>query len=158
MTDFVAGFVGAEPPAAPAPPAQPASAAPSVPVAAEAPAPAPVARFLTDKPRQTSVDLDWPLELDGVAYRTVTVRRMTVAEVGAFMDRVKDVGQSQVVRLPMFADEHGAPLPDALWDALDADDSDRLNQVASGFLPARFRGGTPAPSSTPASGGTTDAS
>lgn len=141
MTDLVAGadalasaFAGLAPVAAPA------AAGP----ASSAPAPAPVVRFLTDKPRRADLVLAWPVELDGVPYRTVTVRRMSVAEVGAFMDALKDAPEGASVRFPIFDDERGAPLPDALWDVLDPDDHDALQRAAADFLPARFRAATTA--------------
>ncbi len=44
------------------------------------------------------------------------------------------------VRLPLFRDEHGEPVPDAVMDALDDDDRLALDEAAENFLPRRFRG------------------
>ena len=127
--------------------------------AAATPAAAPVvARFLTAKPRQTIIPLDWPIALGDVEYRSVTVRRMSTADVGAFMDRMRDAPDGTVVRFPIFDDERGAPVPDAVWDALDSDDSDKLNKAAADFLPARFRATPTSESSTPPTGDTSASS
>lgn len=44
------------------------------------------------------------------------------------------------VRLPLFRDERGEPIPDEVMDALDDDDRLALDEAAANFLPRRFRG------------------
>ena len=81
-------------------PLNPISAGTAAPVAeaalAPAPAPAapPVTRFLNDRSRVKTVALEWPVEVDGVAYREVVIRRLTAGEVGAFVDRVRASGST----------------------------------------------------------------
>lgn len=117
----------------------------------------PQVQFLTDKPRVAAVTLDWPLAVDDVEYRVIYVKRMTTREVSAFVEFLRSAPDGAAVRFPIFIDANGASIPDAIWDALDSDDTERLNEVATGFLPARFRGAT-APSSAPPAGATTGAS
>lgn len=81
--------------------------------------------------RTRTVPLAYPAELaGGVIISEVTVRRMTAAEVQEF---VAAAAAGQEVRLPMFS------LPSEILDALDPDDFDELNKVATEMLPRRLR-------------------
>ena len=84
--------------------------------------------------------LEWPVEWNGRTYESVTLRRLTVAEVAAFVESLKDLPEGAKIRWPIFCDENGAPMPPEVMDALDADDSDALDKAALDFLPRRFRG------------------
>lgn len=146
-------------------PLNPISAGTAAPVAeaalAPAPAPAapPVTRFLNDRSRVKTVALEWPVEVDGVAYREVVIRRLTAGEVGAFVDRVRASGSTTEVRFPLFYDAAGVPIPDRAWDAFDSDDADKLVEAGDDFLPVRFRTvKTAADVSAPAGGDTTGSS
>lgn len=145
---------GAAAPSAPSVAVAPAPAAPAVPK----PATPPVARFLSDRPRVKTVALDWPVEVDGIDYREVVIRRLTAGEVGAFVDRVRASGSTTEVRFPLFYDAAGAPIPDRAWDAFDSDDADKLVEAGDDFLPARFRTARTADASAPAGGDTTGSS
>ena len=90
----------------------------------------PVARIVSDKERARTVDLEWPVEFDGVLYESVTIRRLTTKEVVDFLETMAGKGD---VRWPMY------DVPDAVLDALDDDDAFRLDEVVKGFLPRRFQ-------------------
>lgn len=105
--------------------------------------------------RHKLIVLDWPVTHAGKRYEMITLRRLTVAEVAAFVAKVAAQETVSAVRFPMFFDDEGAPVPDAVMDGLDADDADALAEAALDFLPRRFRGATTEPVSVPASGGTT---
>jgi len=136
--------------AAPVPQVVPGSAPAASPTAAPA-----VTRFLSDRSRVKTVALDWPVEVDGVDYREVVIRRLTAGEVGAFVDRVRASGSGAEVRFPLFYDAAGAPIPDRAWDAFDSDDADKLVEAGDDFLPARFRTGRTADASAPGNAATT---
>jgi len=110
------------------------------------PPPAPP-RFVGDN-RSEVVSLDFPLEYDGKVYSTVTVRRMTGEEIRQFLDDLLDNDGGRV-RFPMF------DAPDAVMNALDPDDADKVDEVVERFLPRRLR---PAARQSPASGATTSPS
>ena len=81
--------------------------------------------------RSRVVPLEYPAELaDGAIVSEITVRRMTAAEVEAF---VAAAAAAQEARLPMFDQ------PPEVLDALDPDDFDELNKVATEMLPRRLR-------------------
>lgn len=106
--------------------------------APEASAPAPAPRFVNTAGRSETVPLEWPIEFDGLLYDSVTVRRMTVADIAAFEQRINEArrtgGDLDKIRFPMF------DVPEAVMDALDSDDADRVGEVTLRFLPRRFRG------------------
>lgn len=81
--------------------------------------------------RSRVVQLEYPAELaGGTMISEVTVRRMTPAEVEDF---VAAATAGKEVRLPMFSQ------PPEILDALDPDDFDELNRVATELLPRRLR-------------------
>lgn len=108
------------------------SAAPADPTGAAAP------RFVGDKPRSKVVPLDWPIEYDGKTYDSVTVSRLTAAQVAAFYERLREtVKQGDApARFSMF------DVPDVVLDALDDDDAVQINEVVERFLPRGFRAAT----------------
>ncbi len=97
----------------------------------------PPARFIGGKPREVTVPLDYHIEYDGKVYTAITVKRLTVAAVEAFIEEIKAAGKGNeekvMPRLPMF------DAPFAVLDALDCDDDDRLQKVVTDFLPRRLR-------------------
>jgi hypothetical protein len=99
--------------------------------AAEA-APPPPPRFVDNgRPRFRVVPLEWPIDYDGKTYSEITVRRMTTAEVVAFVDQMRD--DLKEATLPMF------DVPHAVIDALDPDDADEVNKAVNDFLPRALR-------------------
>ena len=133
LEEIAAGFVGL-----PTPPGMSAPAAVSAPIPAQEPAQAPSApRWLTEKKRIESYHLEYPFEFGGVEYRTIMIRRLTAGEVAAFMAKMRAEPDANH-RFPMyFVGE--APIPDAVWDALDDDDRFGVTEIGKDFLPARFR-------------------
>ncbi|GJE00022.1 phage tail assembly protein [Methylobacterium isbiliense] len=127
-----------------APPVAPAASAPT-----PAPAPTVTARIVGGPPRSRVVLLTWPIEFEGRVISEVTVRRMSAAEVRAFVDAVTE-GEANPP-LPMFEDADGRPIPAAVLDAMDNDDFDALDRVSADFLPAALRGALTS-SSTPQAG------
>lgn len=89
-------------------------------------------RFCGTRPREKLVPLDYPVEYDGKVYDGIRVRRMTVAEVGAFIEAAGGE-DAKTARLPMF------DAPPEVLDALDADDAERVNEVVRDFLPRALR-------------------
>jgi hypothetical protein len=87
-------------------------------------------------PREKRITLEWPLEYDGKVYDAITLRRLTVTEVSAFVETLK--GDAKF-RLPIFHDDTGAPVPEAVMDSLDDDDAEALDRAMLDFLPRRFR-------------------
>ncbi len=119
---------------------------------APAPAtPAPAPTFANAAGRIRAVPLDWPVDYDGRTYAEIHIKRLSAAEVAAFVDGLKD---GEKFRWPIFVDADGAAVPPAVLDHLDDDDSLRLDEVARDFLPRRFRG-TESNDSPPSDGGTT---
>lgn len=97
----------------------------SGPVQEEIVTPAPP-RFVGDRRRDVVVPLEWPLEFDGKTYSEIRVRRMTGAEVSAFVNN--DDGA-----LPM------VEAPKVVIDSLDADDAMAVNKAITDFLPQSLR-------------------
>lgn len=89
------------------------------------PVPAPP-RFVGDRRRDVVVPLEWPIEYDGKIYSEIRVRRMTGAEVAAFVN--SDDGD-----LPM------VEAPKVVIDSLDADDAMAINKAITDFLPQSLR-------------------
>jgi hypothetical protein len=101
--------------------------------------PAPPA-FVDPAARVATVDLDYPVTYAGRTYGQFTVRRLSTSEVAAFVDVMRAKSESdEVVRWPMVFDESGQPVPDAVRDAMDDDDSVKLDEAIQRFLPRRFQ-------------------
>jgi hypothetical protein len=96
-------------------------------VSAEAKAPA---RIEGGPPREVSVTLTWPVKFGDKLYEKITVRRMNVAELAAFIEAAQ---KNPDVQIPLF------DCPREVIDALDVDDDEKLNEVARDFLPRRLR-------------------
>jgi hypothetical protein len=92
-------------------------------------------RFVDPAGRAETVMLDWPIEYDGKLWDRIVVRRMTVAEVSAFSDRVASTpeGERKKISVDMF------DAPPEVMGAMDADDDEKIWAVANRFLPRRFR-------------------
>ena len=112
-----------------------AVASPATP--ADSPAPP---RFIGGASRSTAIALDWPVAYDGVEYREVVLRRLSVGEVAAFLERIKDQAADAKVTFPVFRTADDCEIPEAVLTALDDDDMARLDEAAASFLPRRFPG------------------
>lgn len=101
------------------------------------------ARIVSARPRSKEIDLQWPVEFDGREYKTITLVRLTAAEVAEFQSEIESLLKNDPdtrVRFPLFRDESGETIPDEVMDALDDDDRFALEEAAADFLPRRFRG------------------
>jgi hypothetical protein len=107
----------------------------------------PTVTFAKTEGRTKQVKLTWPVIVDGVELDTVTVRRMTGADVQKFMD---DVAGGKDVKVPPMFD-----IPASVYDLLDDDDRLAVDEAAMDFLPRRLR---MVLDQTPASGANTSAS
>ena len=100
------------------------------------------ARYLADRPRSKKIDLQWPVEFEGVEYRSINLVRLTAGDVARFhteLERLLKNEPDSTIRFPIFRDDAGEPIPGAVMDALDDDDKWELDQAALDFLPRRFR-------------------
>lgn len=96
----------------------------------------PAIRFVDDARRREAVALDWPLEVDGRVVVEIVVRRPSTQEVAAFVERVLAVPEGPErnrMIWPIYSE------PEAVIDALDPDDFERVMEVSNRFLPRRFR-------------------
>jgi hypothetical protein len=82
------------------------------------------------------------VEYAGKLYGSISLLRLTAGEVIAFTRELEAALKNDPdapVRFPTFKDDSGAPIPDAVLDALDDDDPVTLDEAAVDFLPRRFR-------------------
>lgn len=98
----------------------------------ETPAPAekPVARIVTNLPREKEVTLTYPVEFDGRLYETIQIRRITGSQVADYMDRLQ---QGERIMPPV------VECPVEVYEAMDADDQDMVDEAAMDFLPRRLK-------------------
>lgn len=94
------------------------------------PAETPSARIFSGPDRSKPVPLTWPIEYDGKVYDTVTVRRITGAEVRSLLAQAAD---GSLDFLPML------DCPQPVYEALDDDDLYEIDKVIADFLPRRLR-------------------
>ncbi|TVR06621.1 MAG: phage tail assembly protein [Salinarimonadaceae bacterium] len=107
-----------------------AGGADAPPAADEAKVPAPP-KLLGTLPREKVIDLQWPVEYDGVVYDKVTIRRLTGKETRDFMDLLSSGGKTD---MPPMID-----VPLEVYEAMDADDQYACDEAAMDFLPRALR-------------------
>lgn len=90
----------------------------------------PVAKFVAGRARQKVIPLEWPMEFGGVVYNEVTVRRCTGLEVSEY---VMALASGEDVTFP------GIEFPIEVYNALDSDDFDKVDEAVKDFLPQSFR-------------------
>lgn len=95
-----------------------------------APAEKPVAKIVTNLPREKVVTLTYPVEFDGRLYESITIRRITGGEVAGYMDRLQ---QGERIMPPV------VDCPVDVYEAMDADDQDLVDEAAMDFLPRRLK-------------------
>lgn len=95
-----------------------------------APAEKPVAKIVTNLPREKVVTLTYPVEFDGRLYESITIRRITGGEVAGYMDRLQ---QGERIMPPV------VDCPVEVYEAMDADDQDLVDEAAMDFLPRRLK-------------------
>jgi hypothetical protein len=106
------------------------------------------------------VDLEFPVEFDGKVYDKITVRRMTMREMRAFVEGAAN-GDGSIMT-------PNIDCPLGLLDELDPDDFEKVNKAVEDFLPRALKAaierageaGEPTPPSSPPSsdGGPTSSS
>ena len=84
--------------------------------------------------RHADYTLEWPIEHDGQAIETITLRRLTGGEVAGLQERMMGDGASDSAMIAAFADR-----PAEVIAALDADDFLELKDMVITFLPRRIR-------------------
>lgn len=92
--------------------------------------------FVGDRSREKRIVLDWPVEFAGKTYSAIILRRLTVAEVSAF---IEDLDGETKRRIAMYYDDAGDAVPAEVMDALDDDDAFAIDEASVAFLPRRFR-------------------
>ncbi|RWC91642.1 MAG: hypothetical protein EOS72_03015 [Mesorhizobium sp.] len=100
-----------------------------------------IARVVSTAPREKIVDLEFPVEFDGVIYTMVKVRRVTGKEVEDYMEAL---GRDERPMPPMIE------CPREVYDAMDDDDRFALDEAVLPFLPRRLKAA--AEQSLPAAG------
>ena len=89
--------------------------------------------------RIRSFPLKWPVILNGRTYSEIVLARLTVKEVAEFYEKLKSAPKTDDVAWPIYRDAEGAPLPQAVLDALEDDDGFKIEMAVRDFLPARLR-------------------
>ncbi|MEN5279258.1 phage tail assembly protein [Brucella sp. TWI432] len=89
-----------------------------------------VIKFDSDKPREKMIPLEWPVTVNGVRYAEVRVRRVTGKEIREY---VANSRAGKKLAPPVF------DIPFEVYDALDADDADTLDEAGLDFLPRSVR-------------------
>jgi hypothetical protein len=100
------------------------------------------AHIVSDRPRAKTIPLEWPVEYAGKLYGVITLMRLTAGDVIKFSRELEAAlknGPDAPVRFPIFKDDNGAQIPDAVLDALDDDDRVTLDEAAVDFLPRLSR-------------------
>lgn len=99
--------------------------------AATAPAKRPVAKIVTNIPREKVITLDFPVEFAGDLYTEIKVKRLSGTEVALYYEQVQSGYRS--ARPPT------VDCPDEVYRELDDDDRYTLEAAAIDFLPRRLR-------------------
>ena len=89
--------------------------------------------FVGGRPRAVAIPLDFPFEFDGRTVEAVTVRRLTVSEVGRLTNALPERFDNFEVYAAM------TDLSAAVLRGLDEADGARVSAAAYDFLPRAFR-------------------
>ena len=95
--------------------------------------------FVDPSGRSRAFTLKHPIIVAGRTYSEIHLARLTVAEVAAFIEAVSSVDKRSAIAWPVYRDADGAPLPQAVLNALDDDDGYAIEQGLADFLPLRLR-------------------
>ena len=88
-------------------------------------------RYLSGRPRETRIELDEPVELDGVTYTGFAVRRLTARDLEDHARRTLKERERRPLANVDIAPE--------VLAVLDADDATRLQEAAFDFLPLSWK-------------------
>ena len=86
------------------------------------------------KPRSNTLELEWPLDLDGEMILSITLRSIVGSEVAALQEAMLAEGATDEAMIAAFADQ-----PAEVIGQLDADDFMTLKEMVVDFLPRRIR-------------------
>ena len=96
-------------------------------------------QFVDPSGRSRAFTLKHPVIVDGRTYSEIHLARLTVAEVAQFLEAVSNADKRSAIAWPVYRDADGAPLPQAVLNALDDDDGFAIEQGLGDFLPLRLR-------------------
>lgn len=95
--------------------------------------------FVDPSGRSRAFPLKYPVTVGGRVYSEICLARLTVAEVAQFLEAVSNGDKRSAIAWPVYRDESGEPLPQAVLNALDDDDGFAVEQGLRDFLPLRLR-------------------
>ena len=90
-------------------------------------------KIVSTKPRHVDVPLAWPVEYDGKVYEKIRIRRVTAAEVDAFIKAVSNVPDGMTMPVPPMVE-----CPIEVFNSLDDDDRLLIEESMLPFLPRRL--------------------
>lgn len=93
--------------------------------------PAPEPRYTSEAPRSKFIPLEWPVEFDGKVYHQVRVHRVTGKEMRDFLEKLRTA--ERAVMPPMI------DCPLEVWEGMDADDQQTIDEAAAEFTPKRLK-------------------
>jgi hypothetical protein len=99
-------------------------------------------QFVEPHRRTKTLPLAYPVTIGGKVLSEIVLQRMTAGDVAAYTKAIEAKAKENpdaFMRFPIFHDAEGKPIADAVFDALDSDDHDMLQEHALDFLPRRFR-------------------
>ncbi len=91
----------------------------------------PVARIVNLEGRSKTVPLEYPVEFAGAVWDSIEIRRCTGQEIADYFNRMS---QSATFVMPPVIQ-----CPVEVWQALDADDQDTIDEAAQAFMPRRLK-------------------
>jgi hypothetical protein len=94
--------------------------------------------FVDPSGRSRAFTLKYPVVVDGRTYSEIHLARLTVAEVAQFLETVSNADKRSAIAWPVYVDADGAPIPQAVLNALDDDDGFAIEQGLGDFLPLRL--------------------
>lgn len=89
----------------------------------------PVARIVSTKARDRMVEIDFPVEYDGKTYTEIRIRRISGKELQEFFTAM----DASIITIPPVVD-----CPTAVWEAMDADDQEKVEKEALDFFPRKL--------------------
>ena len=95
--------------------------------------------FIDPSGRSRAFTLKHPVVVNGRAYREIRLARLTVADVAQFLEAVSAGDKRSAIAWPVYRDENGEPIPQAVLSALDDDDGFTIEQGLRDFLPRRLQ-------------------
>jgi hypothetical protein len=95
--------------------------------------------FVDPSGRSRAFKLKYSVTVGGRVYTEIYLARLTVAEVAQFLEAVSNSDKRSAIAWPVYRDENGEPIPQAVLNALDDDDGFAIEKDLIDFLPLRLR-------------------